>query len=51
MNDEACPYYEDMIDNMFLGHQYILNNFGVIPEIGWHIDPFGHTSSQAALFS
>lgn len=51
MNDEADVYYEDSIDQMTLGHQFLLENFGVTPEIGWHIDPFGHASAQAALFA
>lgn len=45
MNDEANPYYEDIIDQMTLGHQFVLKNFGVTPTVGWHIDPFGHSNS------
>jgi len=51
MNDEAAVYYEDSIDQMTLGHQFLLENFNVTPDIGWHIDPFGHASAQAALFA
>ena len=29
MHDEACPIYEDMIDNMKIGHDFILNEFGI----------------------
>lgn len=35
MHDEACPTYEDMIDNMMMGHDFILKNFGKKPSIGW----------------
>jgi alpha-mannosidase len=35
MHDEACPTYEDMIDNMMIGHNFILKEFGVKPRIGW----------------
>jgi len=35
MHDEACPIYEDMIDNMMIGHDFILKEFGVKPSIGW----------------
>jgi hypothetical protein len=35
MHDEACPIYEDMIDNMEIGSQFVLNEFGVKPRIGW----------------
>ena len=24
MHDEACPHYEDMINNMMLGHEFLL---------------------------
>jgi len=51
MNDEADVYYEDSIDQMYLGHKFLLDTFNVIPEVGWHIDPFGHASAQAALFA
>lgn len=36
---------------MTLGHQFLLKTFSVVPSVGWHIDDFGHSSSQAALFS
>jgi alpha-mannosidase len=45
MNDEANPYYEDMIDQMTWGHQLISREFKVAPSIGWQIDPFGHSST------
>ncbi|GAM19522.1 hypothetical protein SAMD00019534_026970 [Acytostelium subglobosum LB1] len=51
MNDEATTYYDDIIDQMTLGHQFLNQKFGVTPKIGWHIDPFGHSSAQAALFA
>lgn len=35
MHDEACPIYEDLIDNMMIGHDFIMKNFGVKPRIGW----------------
>lgn len=28
-----------------------MDNFNITPTVGWHIDPFGHTNTQAALFS
>ena len=43
--DEGCIYYEDFIDNMTWGHQWIENNFGkdAIPTVGWQLDSFGHS--------
>ena len=42
-----------MIDQTTLGHQFLLNEFGAdhIPTIGWQVDPFGHSATQAALLS
>jgi alpha-mannosidase len=53
MHDEATPLYIDMIDQTTLGHSFILKEFGesAIPTIGWQIDPFGHSSTQASLLS
>lgn len=51
MHDEACPIYEDMIDNMMIGHDFVLKEFGVKPSIGWQIDPFGHSNTNARLFA
>jgi hypothetical protein len=49
MHDEACTFYIDMIDQMTLGHKFLLNEFQVVPKIGWQIDPFGHSSTNAGL--
>jgi hypothetical protein len=51
MHDEATPYYEDKIDNMAVGHQFLKEELDYVPSIGWQIDPFGHSSTTAALFS
>jgi len=51
MNDEATTHYQDIIDQMTLGHLFLYREFGVRPRIGWHIDPFGHAISQASLFA
>ena len=49
--DEACPNYEDLINNMIIGHAFLRNEFGVRPRIGWHLDAFGHSSANARLFA
>jgi hypothetical protein len=51
MHDEACPLYEDMINNMKLGHDFLLKEFGVKPRIGWQVDPFGHSNTNARIFA
>jgi lysosomal alpha-mannosidase len=51
MNDEATTHYEDIITNMQKGHRFLLEEFAVTPNVAWHIDPFGHSNAQAALFS
>eukprot|EP00808_Paulinella_micropora_P008824 g57631.t1 len=51
MHDEASTHYIGMIDQTTLGHRFLKEEFGVIPRIGWQIDPFGHTATQAALLS
>lgn len=40
-----------MIMNMELGAQFIKEQFGVRPKVGWQIDPFGHSQQNARLFA
>ncbi|CDY18591.1 BnaA09g08040D [Brassica napus] len=49
MNDEATCHYIDMIDQMTLGHRFIMQTFNITPRAAWQIDPFGHSSVQAYL--
>lgn len=51
MHDEASPHYEDMINNMMHGHDFLKKEFDVVPRIGWHIDPFGHSNANPRLFA
>jgi len=50
-NDEATPLYYDIIDQMRIGHQYLLEEFGIIPKTGWYIDSFGHSIGNAYILS
>ena len=50
-HDELTTHYEDQINNMLLGHEFLLKEFGVRPRVGWQVDPFGHSSANARLFS
>ena len=36
---------------MAIGHRWLKDTLGVIPEVAWHIDPFGHQASSASMFS
>lgn len=51
MHDEACPHYEDMINNMMIGHDFVTKEFGAQPRIGWQIDPFGHSNAHVRLLA
>ncbi len=51
MHDEACTIYDDIINNMQIGHDFILKEFGVKPKIGWQIDTFGHSNTNARFFA
>jgi alpha-mannosidase len=49
-SDEACLTYEDFIDNIVEGHNFLKREFGVIPKIAWHADAFGHSIASNLLF-
>ena len=51
MHDEACPHYEDLINNMWAGHEFAKTELGAVPSIGWQIDPFGHSNTNARLMA
>jgi len=51
MHDEACPHYEDMINNMMAGNLFLLAEFDYKPRVGWQIDPFGHSAANPRLFA
>ena len=36
---------------MVVGHQFLRNEFGFVPRIGWNIDAFGHSTANARLFA
>lgn len=51
MHDEATPHFSAMFDQTRLGHAFLKQEFNVTPTIGWQIDPFGHSATQATLLS
>ncbi|KAL9652227.1 hypothetical protein ABK040_011887 [Willaertia magna] len=49
--DEACVSYTSIINEMTVGHEYLLRRFGIRPRVAWQIDPFGHEGRIPQLFS
>ena len=54
--DEACPTYDDLLDNWMQGQSYLVDNFGLESvrnglKIGWQLDAFGMSSAYARLAS
>lgn len=51
-NDEAIVRFEDTIDQMTLGHLWVQSAMGSPPvSTAWQADPFGHSNTQAYLYS
>ena len=51
MHDEANTHYMGMIDQTTLGHTFLKKELGVVPKVGWQIDPFGHSATQGGLLT
>ena len=51
MHDEAATHFIGMIDQTTLGHAFLKDKLGFIPKVGWQIDPFGHSSTQASYMT
>lgn len=51
MHDEATTHFMGMIDQTTLGHQFLKQELGVVPRVGWQLDPFGHSATQASLLT
>ncbi|XP_013192183.2 alpha-mannosidase 2 [Amyelois transitella] len=49
MNDEANSHWLSIVQQLTTGHQWLLDNVDYIPKNSWHIDPFGHSSTQPYL--
>ena len=54
-NDEAVSAFDSVINQMTVGHQYLLNEVGIdtahAPVAGWQIDPFGASAATPRLFA
>ncbi|KAH9599196.1 Glycosyl hydrolase family 38 [Trypanosoma melophagium] len=51
MHDEATTHVIDMIDETTLGHRWLLRELNTVPRVGWQLDPFGHSATQAAILT
>jgi len=51
-NDEATPTFVDIIDQHTMGGSYIAREFGTkqCPDVGWQMDPFGHSWFQSYAY-
>lgn len=51
MHDEAATSLRGVLNQMTEGLMFLNTTLGVRPTVGWHIDPFGHSSSTPELYS
>nr|XP_054759274.1 epididymis-specific alpha-mannosidase-like [Lytechinus pictus] len=51
MHDEAVTELSAIIQQMTEGHAFIYETFGVRPQFGWHVDPFGASAATPTLFA
>ncbi len=40
-----------LADSYMPACRFLNDTFGVVPRIGWQVDPFGHSATQASLMS
>lgn len=52
-HDMGCTTVDSMLNNWVEGHQWLKEKFGeqARPRVGWSLDPFGQSGSQAVLQS
>ena len=50
-HDMGCTTLDSMVNNWVEGHQWIVAHIGSehVPRVGWSLDPFGPSASQAVL--
>ena len=47
--DEATTTYDQLIDNLMIGQQFLQKEFELQPKVSWQIDAFGLSSGYARL--
>ena len=48
-NDESIPYFEDIIGQFYMGHNWIRHEFDISPKVGFNLLSQTHTDANAAL--
>jgi alpha-mannosidase len=48
-HDEAAAHFVAMVDQTTRGHRFLKKELNHTASVGWQIDPFGHSSTQAGL--
>lgn len=51
MPDQALPYFDDLINVMEYGREWALKHLGKLSRIGWHIDTFGHSTTNTKILA
>ena len=51
MEDSAACNYIDAITQLRYGLEFVYDEFGIIPHIGWFLDQFGHSASHGNIYS
>ncbi|KAM3172097.1 hypothetical protein ACTXT7_015254 [Hymenolepis weldensis] len=51
MNDEALTHYGATVSQLIEGQHWMLDNLGVLPNVSWAIDVFGHSTTEAYILA
>ena len=51
MPDQALTHYDDLMNTFEYGREFCLEQLGVLPKVGWSIDPFGQSAYISRLFA
>jgi len=49
--DEACLSFEDMINNLMMGHNFLMREFQYTPKVAWNVEAAGHSATAGRIFS
>jgi alpha-mannosidase len=48
-NDEATVEYYNAMEQMYSGHKFLYETFGIVPHVGWQLDSFGYSAYTPTL--